>query len=232
MHKLTRISQNKHAIINVQNSRSLDFCGLKKIRLQKSRKGMELPISMIVILILSILVFTFGITMVFKFFKGATEASAQIDKATQDQINAILREGNELVAVPKSLATARTGQDATFAIGIRNIEESGLFNIVLGFAGAYTPDDQLIPNADAFVIESDWLGSFKEQEKIFIEKNKMVSIPIKLQIEAYINANDKTQKGLYVFNVCVFKRPSTDCVLGNIQSTYDKKIRQITIKVV
>lgn len=197
-----------------------------------NKKGIELPISMIVILILSIMIFTFGTVMVFKFFKGATDASTQIDKATQDQINNLLREGNDLVALPKSLATARVGQDATFALGIRNVEESGMFNVILGFAGAYTLDDQPIIKADKFVIERDWLGSFKEQEKISIEKNKFTTIPLKLHVESYINSDDKTQKGLYVFNACVFKGASSDCILGNIQSTYDKKIRQITIKVV
>ena len=211
-----------------------------------NKKAIELPISMIVVLILSIMMFTFGTVMIFKFFKGATEASQQIDKATQNQINAILREGNELVALPKILATARIGQDATFALGIRNIYTSREFVVVIGHAGAYYLDDTKIIEADTTTMEYEWLKGFKKQENIQIQQNKFVTLPLRIRIGDYMGPNSKTQKGLYVFNACVFDiapgepRPqefncdtsSPSAVQSTIHSTYDNKIRQVTIRVV
>lgn len=204
------------------------------MRMLSNKRGIELPISMLVILIISLIVFSFALVMVFKFFKGATEASAQIDRATQEQIMAVLREGNDIVALPKNNVQARVGERVTFGLGIRNIDSTDTFSVSLGFEAAYAPDETRF-SVDQITVERDWLGNFKQQKDIRIEHDNFITIPVILRVGTYtIDQQQRTQHGNYVFNVCVFKEskcPLTDCKIENKKCTYDEKIHQITINV-
>ena len=199
-----------------------------------NKKGIELPISMVVVLILSIVVFSFGIVMVFKFFKGATEASTTIDRQTQEHITRILRESNDLVALPNSYTEARIGSNIQTAIGIRNIHDTTTFAVSLGFDGAYLSNDEQIQTTDKNFIEEQWLGNFMYHTNIRIEQDQFITLPMSIHIGDSINDQQKTPKGTYVFNVCVFPEQPTECLntFSTKETTYDKKIRQITIKVV
>jgi len=197
----------------------------------RTRKAMELPISMIVMLILSVIVFMFGISMVYKFLQ-AKDISAEIDQRVQEEIVATLREGNELAAIPQNFAKTKIGEKTTFGIGIRNIQDTGEFIVVVGFDAGYTPDDIKILDTDTTQIEDNWLGNFKHQGGIKIEKDKFRIIPIAIRTGTQINPNKQTQKGTYVFNVCVFKDTTpAPCIMGNMASTYNKKIQQINLQV-
>lgn len=64
-----------------------------------NKKGLELPINMIVLLIISIIIFIGGIALVWKMFGGAGEIQSGIDLQTKSQIEAMLRDSNERKSV-------------------------------------------------------------------------------------------------------------------------------------
>lgn len=202
---------------------------MKQIKLQKSRKGIELPISMIIVMILTIIIFSFGIMIVFKSYRWATETTAEIDVSTQKQIEAALLEGKNLVAIPKNTAKAVPGQTVPFALGIRNIADKTEFNTVLSFAGAYTLNEEPINNADKTLIEKEWLGGFAQQTGIRIDRDQLETIPLRIKIGNNINNQDRTPKGTYVFNICVYSTPQTTCESATQTLTYDKQIHQVMI---
>lgn len=196
-----------------------------------NKKAMELPISMIVMLIISIIVFIFGISLVYKISR-AGDVAQQIDQRVQDEIMSALRQGNEIVAMPKNYAKAKPGQKISFAIGIRNIDSDAEFSVVLGLDNAYTPDDAGIIPVDNFYIEDNWLGNFKEQKTGIIKKDQYKIMPITIKAGPNIRDTESAKKGTYVFNVCVFKGTPIECVAGNLASTYPQnKIQQINVQI-
>lgn len=193
-----------------------------------SKKGIELPISMIIVLILSIVIFAFGITILFKSYRWATETSAEIDASTQKQIESVLLEGNAIVALPKTTQKANVGQQVAFGLGIRNIGDKGEFSVTLGFAGAYLPNDEQITTTDSTIIEEQWLGGLKQQTGITIKRDEIYTVPLRIRAGNRISNSENTKKGTYVFNICVFKGPAQDCV-ANTPGLYDKQVHQVTI---
>ncbi len=197
----------------------------------QNKKAMELPISMIVMLIISIIVFIFGITLVYKIFR-AGDIATQIDQRVQDEIMSALRQGNEIVAMPKNYAKATQGQKISFAIGIRNIDSDSEFSVVLGLDNAYTPDDTSTISVDNFYIEDNWLGNFKEQKTGIIKKDQFKIVPITIKAGPNIRTTESAKKGTYVFNVCVFRGNPLECSAGNLASTYPQnKIQQINVQI-
>lgn len=198
-----------------------------------NKKGIELPVSMIVLLILSILMLSFGIVMIFKFFKGATSAGEEIDRATQAEIEAALREKQQLVVLPRNTLQGTLGQKLTFPIGIRNVFDAGIFSIVLSFQGAYKADDTLFleQDLDRAFIEQNWLGKLKEHTNINIAKDTYTPLLLPVKIGSETKEGQKTQKGTYVFNVCVFKGQPQICTShpAVLEQIYGKQIYQINI---
>ena len=182
---------------------------------------------MIVVLILSIVVFSFGVTMVFKFFQWGSEKTEEIDTETERQIMEAMRGGNDVVALSKKSTDTKPGIKTTIGLGINNILDTSKFTARITFDEAYAPDDKTLLQVNKAETERKWLGSFRQQEPIQIEKDKFVAIPIT------INAAS-SDKGTYVFNACVFKEPQqpTNCLLENKETTYDKKIHQISIRII
>jgi hypothetical protein len=195
-----------------------------------NKKGLELPINMIVLLIISIIIFIGGIALVWKMFGGAGEIQSGIDLQTKSQIEAMLRDSNEIVAIPINKKTADLGKDSTFGLGIRNIntDERG-FSVVIGFSGIYDRAGKQIDIGSKDYIESKWLGSFKTQEQIYIKPKKYETIQLRVRAGTQVDDGVSTPRGATaVFNVCVFDAEPSECVL---QAPVYDKIYQIMLEV-
>lgn len=198
----------------------------------KNKKGLELSLTVLVLIILSIIIFIAGIALVWKFFAGAEEIKTGIEKNTKDQIETLLRQGNELVAVPINTQQVVVGKEAVFGLGIRNIHDKKDFFIRTNFAGMYTPQGKKVAvSYDQGVIESEWLGGFQEQGPITIERNRYEIIPLRIRAASTVGQNQPTPRNtLVAFNVCVFEdNPQGDCEAGNT-AVYDK-IHQIVVEI-
>lgn len=200
----------------------------------QSKKGLELSMTIIVLMIISVIVFIGGVSLVWKMFAGAEEIKAGLDKQTSDQIEALLREGTELVAIPINTKQSAIGKETTFGLGIRNLAEEGRgYYVLIGFSNIYDRSGKPIAGGSTDYIEKNWLGGFKLQGPFYIGHNKYEIVPLRVRT-ARINEDMPTPKGsTTVFNVCVFDQPvqeGTPCDPGARSIVYDK-IRQIFIEI-
>jgi len=193
-----------------------------KHSLFSSKKGLEIAITTLIVLIISILVLGLSLTLLWKVYGGATQVQATIERSTEAQIESLLAGGKDLVVVPLNIKEVKKGEFAIFGLGIRYIgtEASQDFYVTTSFDGAYDlngKDSLGIP-----IDEEQWLGGFQKEGPYNIKNNKNQLLPIQVRASA-------TKPGLYVFNVCVTTEELDSCIVENTE-IYDK-IRQITVRV-
>jgi len=87
----------------------------------KSKKAMELSINFIVMLIIAMALFSFGIWFAYKFFGGAEQMRTDLDSQTQTQIENLLMSGNDRVVIPFSSKTLDKSDSSVFGVGILNV---------------------------------------------------------------------------------------------------------------
>lgn len=211
-----------------------------------SKKGLELSIGIIVVLILSILIFSLSLYFLFKWFGQAEELKAEIDKATYEQIIITLKSGNQLVAIPIAIQEQKRGKKVTFGVGVRNLAAEKQFSMAATFSGAYMPNGNAICTAGescAFYIEEHWLGNFATTPTFTLKKNEEKIRLLLIKTDVNIDEGRTTPKGDYTFNVCAYDAPlrsdgmpPAPCNAGqfanNPAAFYTAKIYQVTVKVV
>jgi len=163
---------------------------MKKI----SKKGMELSINFIVILILSIVVFGFGIRILSGIFEGATNMGSM----TQEEINRhlidIMCDSSERICVAPTRIEARPHDSGYFTIGILNTyDDETIFYI-----GVEQSTNDEIPtiNGDYWLLGEDYV-------KINPNEQKKVGLGVLIP--------GGTDKGTYVLNVYICKDESVSC---------------------
>ena len=85
------------------------------------KRGIELSINFIVILIISLIIFTSGLVFTNKFFKLAVDRKADLDKQTELEIQNLLSDGAP-VAIPynkKKIGISNSGFCASHSITCR-----------------------------------------------------------------------------------------------------------------
>lgn len=210
------------------------------------KKGFEMSVGIIVLLILSILIFSLSLYFLFKWFGSAEELKAVIDRQTQEQIVTALKSGNQLVAIPIAIQQITRGKSTTFGVGIRNIAAEKQFSMAAAFSGAYMPDGTSICSAEepcATYIEEHWLGNFATTSTFTLKKNEEKVLPVLVKADLTVDSGRTTPKGDYTFNVCVYDAPlrsdnsaPAPCTAGQFRNNpaafYTQKIYQVTVKVV
>jgi len=207
-----------------------------------NKKAFEMSVGMIVIIILSVLIFSMSLYFVFKWFGSAEEFKAEIDKQTSEQIMAALQSGNQLVAIPIAIQQAKRGTSANFGVGVRNIGVEKDFSLALSFSNAYLPDGKPI-DCDPEYVERNWLGSFSVSNLGKLKKNEQKVFPFMVKADLNIASGKPAPKGDYVFNVCVYdmplsvnNEPPAPCSVGQFSQSsevfYTSKIYQVTVKVI
>jgi hypothetical protein len=197
------------------------------------KRGLELSLTVLVLIILTIIIFISGIALVWRFFASAEEIKDGIEQSTKEQIETLLRQGNELVAIPINTKAVTPGNEAVFGLGIRNIDAAQDFHILTDFAGIYdTRGKALQVGYDEAHITDTWLGTFREQGPVPIERNKYEVVPLRVRAGETISAGQPTPRNaIAAFNVCVFNSqplPDAKCVIG--QTVYDN-IHQIFVEI-
>lgn len=214
-----------------------------------NKKGLELPVSMMVLLILAILMFGLGIYMVRLIFGGAGEIQTQLEARTEEEIERLIRQENALVAVPFSNKEVRKGGVETFGIGVRNVRNQPLwFSAVTNFKGAFSKDGtRIIIDCDTDAgkcdyIRENWLGGFAVQPPIQLQAKQFEAISTVIKAEHYVEEGESTSPGTYQFIVCVYsddeegklqnqEKMLQDCTVENMNKFYSKKVYPITVRV-
>lgn len=106
----------------------------------KRKKGvLNLALTFIVIMIIAIVVFSFSVYMIKKFFRHATIIRMGYDERTEQEIERLLDDGSR-IAIPFDKKTIENGKFETFGIGVLNILNIGpinYFNVSVVFNKAF-----------------------------------------------------------------------------------------------
>jgi len=186
----------------------------------KSKKGLELTINFLVIIIISLVML--GLAGIFfkKFFTGASQVQADYDKQTEEELKSLLVQGKK-VAIPFTRKEVQGGQHAVFGLGVLNV------------LGHYEEFEVLV-ECTKFI---DYEG-FDSNCNLEYE-DPQVDSPLKLDNNQHamtsilILTDKEDESGTYIFNVCVCEgdcNPPFDCD-SDINNLYDDHIHKLYLKV-
>lgn len=158
-----------------------------------NKKAIQLSVNFIVILIISIVVFGFGITLAYNLVNKGVETKESLDAQTDLELEKLLDTG-EKVVIPFNRKEIYPGNKAVVWIGIRNVldtpGESDVFNIQVNLRGAFEPDGrEPINSAVSF--------SKSFPDSLEIKKNEKAKVPVAFSLP------DRVRKGIYRYDVIV-----------------------------
>jgi hypothetical protein len=157
-----------------------------------NKKGFEVATSFIVMLVLSITVFAFGLVFIKKLFSEAGEIKAQLDKDSEERIRILLDRG-ERVAFPISTKDIKSDQVAVFGLGIVNVKnDPTTFHIDVQCTVAVDRADKAIPDG----CTGKWTFAIAD---FTLEKNEQKIVPIAIQPPK----SPAKREGTYGFTVTV-----------------------------
>ena len=162
-----------------------------------NKKGIELQVNFLVILILTLVIFGASMAIAYKVLKKTDELKGQVDATTQARLESLLVTGNEEVVIPfNKIDNAVPGQPQTFALGILNkLDTASEFKVKV------TPSREIDSNGgdQGSHFADEWVFSYKTEESIGILKNnehKIVSIIV-------LVPKNGNRESTYIFDVKV-----------------------------
>ena len=84
-----------------------------------NKRGIELSVNFLVIIILGIVILAGGITLIYKVFAGSTQLTDRVSDQQAAELDRIMSQG-QLVATATTTKTIKRGDFDIFAIGINN----------------------------------------------------------------------------------------------------------------
>ncbi len=156
-----------------------------------NKKGMELSINFIVILILSIVVFGFGIKILSGIFRNATEMGSMTQEEINRHLTDIMCDSSERICVAPTRIELRPYGSGYFTIGILNTYDYE----TTFYIGVKQSTNDEIPtiNGDYWILGEDFVKINPNEQK-------------KLGLGVLVPGG--TKKGTYVLNVYVCKGDS------------------------
>lgn len=157
------------------------------------KAAVELSVNVLVVIIISLVILAGGITLLYKFIRGAEEQQEALDQRTQQELEHLLVNQGKRVALAFNTATISRGESHLFGLGILNVGEMADFNIIVELSQAVDETETaMTPEPD---IVERWIlydtSSFKIEQNQNVKELISVGVP-------------KTAlKGQYIFNVRV-----------------------------
>ena len=94
---------------------------MKRTYSNRDKKGaIGLSVETLVIIIISLVILSAGITLVYQFIHGAEDIKSSLDQTTQDELERLLVGQGKKVALPLHVATVSRGDSHVFGLGILN----------------------------------------------------------------------------------------------------------------
>ena len=122
------------------------------------KRGIELAINMLVVIIISLVLLAGGIVLLNKFIGGAEELQATLDERTEEELQSLLIDEGQLVALSRhTIRVPGTGREI-IGIGILNTGEKTQFQLELSAPRSLqtnrdVPTIQLLYNNQPFALE-------------------------------------------------------------------------------
>jgi len=87
---------------------------------RQNRRGMELAVNTLVVLILGVIIVGGGIALMYSIYNKAKTLPGEVDKQTQQQLFSILLGSKERIAALDNVQTVARGETATFPVAVQN----------------------------------------------------------------------------------------------------------------
>ena len=171
-----------------------------------SKKAIELSLNFIIILILSIIIFGFGVRFISRLSSQATELQEITTSELDERIGNLVCEGSDRVCVGIDRKTIKRTKFDIFGLKIINILESQPFDIIVSrpTPSGYTKTKQ--------AIQSDGMEWNPKSRSVFIEKNEEKNLGMGIQVPATIVS------GTYIFDVRI--QTADGKSYSNVQKLY------------
>ncbi|MFH1850137.1 MAG: hypothetical protein ABH879_08225 [archaeon] len=163
-----------------------------------NKKGLELSINFLVVLILTIVVLGFGIFFVRKLMGGAEEIRTSLDDQTMARIEALLNDGSR-VAIPFVKKETSPGKPAIFGVGILNVVGDDRFRTEAKFSAAYRDDKSKICKSGS----TGGCGSDPDGWILMDKSEKLIINNENAKYVVAITPPGGTPKGTYIFDIKV-----------------------------
>ncbi|MBW2997055.1 hypothetical protein KY349_01800 [Candidatus Woesearchaeota archaeon] len=154
-----------------------------------NKRGIELSINFIVMLVLAIAVFAGGLVFASKFFGHAEKVRGNLESQTERQIEKLLDSGSPVV-MPISTKEVFRNKFETFGLGVL-ARFSGKYTVSIDFDQAFKKDKSQITN----IYAQDWIQL--PTSEMVLQKNEKGKFLIGIQVP------DDAEKGTYIFKVKV-----------------------------
>ncbi|HIH42690.1 TPA: hypothetical protein HA246_03530 [Candidatus Woesearchaeota archaeon] len=198
--------------------------------LKNNKRGIELTINFIVMLILGIAMLSGAIMLTTKLFGKAKAYQTQIDANTQAEIKKLITSSNDLVVIYPARKTMGRKESATFGVGVQNTLKQAAeeyFTIDVAFARSYYTDKTKqcdSGNENTCASPSGWLKLGNSQK---IKRNEVKSFPV------IIATKGNPKAAVYVFDVrvCQGQMDSSVCNSKADNDLYDQTVHKIYVNV-
>jgi hypothetical protein len=165
------------------------------------KRGFELSIGFIVILIMTIVIFAGSLMFIRSLFTETQTIQSALTTETQSEIERLITSGQTAAVVP-SVVDTRTGVNTVIGVGWSNIlPQATDFGLVIAFSNAFDANEQPIIEADPDVMERWVLYSFGPYH---VDRGDHTTAVVGVKPQFEIASGVRTPKGNYVFNVCLF----------------------------
>ena len=165
-----------------------------------NKKGaIGLSINTLVVVIISIVILAGGMAFLYKLIGGAEDIKTQIDQKTDQQLESLLVNQGQQVALPLHVATVERGDNHVFGIGILNINPNiNSFKIEITLSKLVDPSGKETSLTDseksAIVLES----LLYNQEFLIIKESEHHKEGI------FVTIPTNKPVGTYIFNAKIF----------------------------
>ncbi|MBD3309912.1 hypothetical protein GF351_01700 [Candidatus Woesearchaeota archaeon] len=143
-----------------------------------NKKGLELSINFIVVLILSIVIFVFGIMLFRMMFSEAETYEEKLSAEMEAKIMQYMQSSGQRVVIPINTREVGAGDSVFFGVGVTNVDpqaQSNDFYLTISSNKAYRDDKTAIPyDADT------WPEFSKSTAPVTIANNdnEIISFPV------------------------------------------------------
>jgi hypothetical protein len=187
------------------------------------KKGIALPVTYLVILIITILLLGLAIYFLGTIWEWFGVAEEEIGRRTAEQIEFMIKSENAIVAIPFAVKELNLGQKATYGIGIKNIDVDSPYAFKVNFQGAYSPNGREILTADQAYMNENWARRAQESVAITIPTNEHIIYPFSITADYKTSEQHSTESGDYDFTVCVYNpdKGKPSCELDSMSTEYN-----------
>lgn len=162
-----------------------------------NKKGIELSVNFLVVIILSIVMLGMGVMMIRNFYSQSIETHQRISEKEEAQILSMLNRG-EKVAMPVNFKKVQRGEIEPYGIGIFNVlEERKKFEIKI--------EEEDIR---AFDLNDEPIAFPQEFVNIVIEETEPILEPNEFNtFNLFAKVSKDAVRGNYIYTVSIIKKP-------------------------